>query len=143
MATAAIAPRLPQDLVPGTKDAHAAPGGQGQVLPSEKAPEKLLRISTEIKNAVPHRFLFGALQSPDLRLIKPIPLKTEKTKDTVSVIWEAISEFGYGGTFSEAIFDFAATVTELYVTLSKKQSLSDDLLAVRSKLSEYIEPRPR
>ena len=141
MATTAIAPRLPEDLKPGTKDAES--GQWGQMLPAEKAPEKFLRISTASKSAIPQQVLFGALQGPTLRLVKPIPLKTEKTKDAVSVVWEEISEFGYGSTLSEAIFDFAATVTELYVTLSEKESLSDDLLEVKNKLCEYIELRPR
>lgn len=145
MATAAIAikPRVPDDLRPGTKSTE--PVGWQERLPSDKAPDNAVPVSAANRrtSAVPRQVLFGALQSPTLRLAKPIPLKTEKTKDTVSVVWEDISEFGYGSTLSEAIFEFAATVSELYVTLSEKESLSDDLLKVRNKLSEYIEPRPR
>ena len=143
MATAAIAirPRVPEDISPGTKYADQEKRSQGQVLPPQKAGEFLLL--TKPSGAIPRAILFGALESSDLRLVKPIPLKTEKTKGTVSVVWEEINEFGYGGTLSEAIFDFAATVTELHVTLSEKESLSDDLLEVRNKLSEYIELRPR
>jgi hypothetical protein len=141
MATTAIAPRLPKDLMSGTMDVE--PAQWGLMLPAEKLPDNFLPISTGNKSAIPRQLLFGALQSPTLRLLKPIPLKTEKAKDTISVVWEDISEFGYGTTLSEAIFDFAATVTELYVTLSVKESLSDDLLKVRSKLSEYIGLRLR
>lgn len=141
MATTAIAPRLPGDLTAGTTDVE--PAQWGQMLPPEKLPEDFLPVSTVGRKAVPQRILFGALQCPTLRLAKPIPLKTEKSKDTVSVVWEDISEFGYGDTLSEAIFDFAATVTELYATLSENESLSDDLLKVKTKLFEYIEPRTR
>jgi hypothetical protein len=141
MATTAIAPRLPRDLWPGTTDVE--PAQWGQMLPPEKLPEEFLPVSPARSKAMPQKVLFGALQSPTLRLVKPIPLKTEKSKDTVSVVWEDISEFGYGTTLSEAIFDFAATVTELYATLSENESLSDDLLKVKTKLFEYIEPRLR
>lgn len=141
MATTAIAPRLPRDLRPGTTDVE--PAQWSRMLPPEKLPEEFLPVSTLGSKAIPQKLLFGALQSPTLRLVKPIPLKTEKSKDTVSVVWEDISEFGYGDTLSEAIFDFAATVTELYATLSENESLSDDLLKVKTKLFEYIESRPR
>lgn len=145
MAPAAIAvrPRVPEDLMPGTKTTEA--GVWPSTLPSDKPPDSVFLGSAAGKHtsAVPRQILFGALQSPTLRLTKPIPLKTEKTKDTVSVVWEKISEFGYGATLSEAVFDFAATITELFVTLSEKESLSDDLLGVRKKLLEYIEPRTR
>lgn len=145
MATPALAikPRVPDDLRPGTKNTD--PVGWQDALPPEKAPDHALPVSSPSKgtSAVPQEILFGALQSPGLRLVKPIPLKTDKTKDTVSAVWEDISEFGYGDTLSEAIFDFARTVAELYLTLSEKESLSDDLLRVKDKLSEYIEPRTR
>jgi len=145
MATAAVAigPRGPEDLKPGAKDTEA--GGWQTALPPDKVPDNAFPIVAVRKriSAIPREMQFGALQSPTLRLTKSIPLKTEKTKDTVSVVWEDIGEFGYGGTLSEAIFDFAATVTELYATLSEKESLSDDLLRVKTRLSEYIELRPR
>lgn len=145
MATAAIAirPRVPDDLRPGTKNTE--PVGWQDRLPGDKAPDNAFPVSPVSKRtgAVPPQILFGALQSPSLRLVKPIPLKTERTKDAISVVWEDVSEFGYGNTLSEAIFDFAATVTELYASLSEGESLSDDLLKVKTKLCEYIELRPR
>ena len=143
MATLAIKPRVPEDLWPGTKDAdRAAPP---MVLPAEKAPDDYLPVSSgnEATSAMPQEIKFGALRSPLLRLLKPIPLRTEKREGTVSVVWDDITEFGYGDTLSEAIFDFSATLSELFKTLSGQQSLSDDLLEVKNKLSEYIEPRPR
>ena len=86
----------------------------------------------------------GALRHPNLRLRKPIPLRTEENEGTVSVVWDEIQEFGHGDTLSEALYDFAATVTELFLRLSEEgSSLSDDLLTVRGKLEEYIEFRPR
>jgi hypothetical protein len=145
MATAAVAirPTVPDDLRPGTTSTEQK-GWQSR-LPAEKAPDNAFLVTAVAKrtSAVPQEIFFGALQSPILRLVKPIPLKTEKTKDGVSVVWGDICEFGYGNTLSEAIFDFAATVTELYVTLSKEESLSDDLLRVKTKLSKYIELRQR
>ncbi|MGA8183702.1 MAG: hypothetical protein WB819_08660, partial [Terriglobia bacterium] len=131
------------DLLPGTKNTE--PMGWQEKLPSDIAPDSAFPLSTVSKrtSAIPPKVLFGALHSPVLRLVKPIPLKTEKTKDTVSVVWEEVSEFGCGGTFSEALFDFAATITELFVALSEQESLGNDLLRVKSKLSEYIELRPR
>lgn len=142
-ATVAIKPRVPDDLHPGTKNTE--PVGWQDRLPADEAPDNAFPVTASSKRtgAVPPRILFGALHSPSLRLVKPIPLTTEKTKDAVSVVWEEASEFGYGGTLSEAIFDFAATIIELYVTLTEKECLSDDLLKVKNKLSEYIEPRPR
>ncbi len=144
MATAAIAPRVPEDLRPGTKDAPQLGPSGGKVLPAEKAP-RFLRIDTASKptSAIPQEIQFGALHSPILRLNKPIPLRVEKSEGTLAVVWDEIQEFGYGNSLSDAIFDFSATLAELFITLSKEKSLGADLLRVKNKLSEYIEPRPR
>ena len=152
MATVTVVP-VPSDQavsVPGTNYADNA--DSGQVLPPEPANnipvfpsvEISIELLEEAPSARPPQILFGALRHPNLRLRKSIPLRAEKDSGTVSVVWEDIQEFGYGDTLSDALYDFAETVTELFIRLSDEgSSLSGDLLTVRGKLTEYIEFRPR
>lgn len=138
---------LPESLVsePGTKSSET-PERRGILPPQEWSDHIVIPILSpkDASSARPAKVMFGALRHPNFRLRQPIPLRTEVEGGIVSVVWDEIQEFGSGETFSEAIFDFTSTVTELFIRLSEKAfPLSDDLLRVKRVLSDYIEPRPR
>jgi hypothetical protein len=59
------------------------------------------------------------------------------------VVWDEGQEFGFGDTFTNAIADFGETITELHFYLANVEALSEDLTAVRDRLSHYIDVRPR
>lgn len=92
-------------------------------------------------SALPSNVLFGALRHPALKLREPIPLRTERSDRGISVIWDEGQEFGFGDTFTGAVADFADTVAELYLQLCESEALSEDLTAVRDRLSYYIDVR--
>lgn len=92
-------------------------------------------------SALPSQVLFGVLRHPDLKLLEPIPVRTERSERGISVIWDEVQEFGFGDTFSDAMTDFADTIAELYLHLDKTEALSDDLTYVRDVLSDYIHVR--
>jgi hypothetical protein len=136
---------MPLDvLVPsGTMSTQSA-NAPGEILP----PQEQNSISVPITlmpsgkdTALPSHFLFGALRHPALMLRKPMPLRTERSKGGISVIWEEGNEFGFGQTFGDAIEDFAATMGELYCELSDDDVLGADLVALRDRLSHYIDVR--
>lgn len=94
-------------------------------------------------SALPDHVLFGALRHPALKLREPIPLRSERSDRGISVIWDEGQEFGFGDTFTAAVADFAETVAELYLQLCEREALSEDLIAVRDRLSHYIDVRPQ
>ncbi len=99
-------------------------------------------IHTSPRSAIPQTVLFGGIRHPALRMLKPMALRTEKTETAgVSVIWDEGNEFGFGDTFGAAMEDFAHTIAELFIELGEASSLSQDLSAIREKLSGYIEVR--
>lgn len=144
MATAALI--SPDVLVPsGTTnvDGRTEPG---DILPSQRQETpRFVRVTLKPAGqytALPSDFLFGALRHPALRLLKPIPLRTERSSEGISVIWEEGQEFGFGESFSAAIDDFSGTIAELYFRLSHgEETLGADLSALRDKLSGYIQTR--
>jgi len=120
---------------------------QGDILPIQREASRTVRIKTEIAgpdSALPAEFLFGALRHPALKLREPIPLRTERSQDGISVIWDDGHEFGFGESFSAAIDDFASTIAELYLRLAPgDETLSSDLIALRDKVSHYVQVRPQ
>jgi hypothetical protein len=138
---------IPHDvLVPaGTNSARTEPG---DILPTQREASRIIvRLKAEIAGpdtALPSEFLFGALRNHALKLRKPIPLRSERSHEGISVIWDEGQEFGFGETFSSAIDDFAGTIAELYIHLVLgDEPLSSDLTALRDKISQYIEVRPQ
>jgi hypothetical protein len=82
------------------------------------------------------------MRHPALRLLKPIPLRTERSDAGISVIWDDVDEFGFGATFSDAIQDFSQTIAELYLDLASEDLvLGSDLISVRDHLARYMEVR--
>ena len=121
-------------------------GRTGDLLPQEKQSLGVIPVPVRFQpgapdSALPPQVLFGALRHPALRLIRPIPLRTERSEHGISVIWEEGQEFGYGETFGAAIYDFSDTVAELYLHLNDAEALSEDLIALRTALSRYIDIR--
>lgn len=154
MATAVV---MPLDVFspPGTKSI-ARPSDdastEGRVLPPQERlgdSARIIQISPmplagARMPAVPDKVLFGALRSPKLQLLQPIPLRIERDRAGINVIWEDGEEFGRGDTFSEAIDDFGHTVAELYLRLSApSESFSSHLVDVHGRLSRYIIARKR
>lgn len=139
MATAVI----PRDIGAGTTFLEPT-SSLGDVLPPQQQNSIIVPLLFQPggpDSALPAQVLFGALRHPTLRLCEPIPLRTERSERGISVIWEDIEEFGFGDTFGNAMTDFADTISELYLYLSNTEALSDDLIAVRNRLSHYITVR--
>jgi hypothetical protein len=106
--------------------------------------EQVSKSASQSLDAIPQTFFFGGMHDDVLQLRRPIPLRSERNTGGISVVWEEVSEFGHGDTFSEAVEDFGRTIFELYRTLLRDEvALGEDLLSVRRKLEDYISVRPR
>jgi hypothetical protein len=136
---------------PGVSDIPSeAPAELGlRVQPIQEAPvrtvvERFSQQQGQPQDAIPENFYFGGLHDPALKLQQPIPVRTERSAEGITVIWDEISEFGFGRTFSEAVEDFGRTVFELYKSLLEDDLvLGSDLIEVRNRLTAYIAVRPR
>src|SRR5262249_46626375 len=109
---------LPDVVGPAGTETIGGSSEQPGVLPAQQENGRAIRVevlTNEPYNALPSDLLFGALRHPALRLIQPIPLRTEHSQDGISVVWDAVQEFGFGETFSDAIQDFSDTIAELYL----------------------------
>jgi len=138
---------LPESLVsePGTKSSETP--ARREILPPQEWSDHIvipILRPKDAANARPESVMFGALRDPRLRLRQPIPLRTEKQGNMISVVWDEIMEFGCGETFSEAVSDFSATIAELFHALTEEDTnLSGELPQTKVILSRYIEARSR
>lgn len=137
---------MPHDVLvePGTTSPDSP--HESSTLPRQQ--ENRIAVAVDLAatgpySALPPRVLFGALRHPALKLRRPIPLRTERSEQGISVVWDEGQEFGFGDTFTNAIADFGETITELHFYLANVEALSEDLTAVRDRLSHYIDVRPR
>jgi hypothetical protein len=89
------------------------------------------------------RILFGALNDPNYRLLKPIPLDVSIEENNVLLTWSEVDEYGCGDSTSSALEDFGHTLRELYRHLNSGVQLGPDLLKVKVLLGNFIEPRSR
>lgn len=131
---------------PGVSDIDRGAGVQAVYEPTKvrAVVEQVSKSASQSLDAIPQTFLFGGMHDDLLQLRRPIPLRSERNVQGISVVWEEVSEFGHGDTFSEAVEDFGRTIFELYRTLLRDEApLGEDLLGVRHKLEEYISVRPR
>lgn len=133
---------------PGASETPTQPDFRVQ-LNQEGAPvtatiERIHQSADAAPDAIPETFFFGGLYDPAVQLRRPIPVHTERTAEGVNVVWDEVSEFGNGNTFSEAVEDFGRTIFELYKSLlSDNVVLGGDLVNVRDTLAEYIAVRPK
>jgi hypothetical protein len=140
MATALI-PNTGPVSPSGTQSSEAPRPG---VLPKQEYNLVTVPFWTDAppRSAIPQTVLFGGLHHPALRMRRAIPLRTETVETGgVSVVWDEGNEFGFGDTFGAAMEDFARTISELFIELGEAPNLSQDLAAIRDKLSAYIEFR--
>lgn len=143
MATAA----MPRDILIGAGTTFLEPSAEansGDVLPRQQQNWVMVPLPFQPggpDSALPSQVLFGALRHPALKLVRPIAVRTERSEQGISVIWDEAQEFGFGDTFGNAMTDFADTIAELYLYLSNTEALSNDLIAVRNRLSHYISVR--
>jgi hypothetical protein len=125
---------------------HSSEAPRPGVLPRQKHNLRVVPFRTDAppNSAIPQTVLFGGLRHPALIMRQAMPLRTETVETGgVSVVWDEGNEFGFGDTFGAAMDDFSRTISELYIELAEAQSLSQDLSAIREKLSAYIEVRRR
>jgi len=148
MATALMSPGVVGEtgttLARSANEPASAPSGD--VLPRQQQNFAVIPIKLEGSgpySALPTHVLFGALRHPALKLREPIPLRTERSDQGISVIWDEGQEFGFGDTFTDAAADFGETIAELYLQLCDNEALSDDLISIRDRLSHYIDVRPQ
>lgn len=145
MATATLIP-IPSD----SRDIEIDGGQEFQKLPEQEqepqfnvVPIQVILLGT-LPSALPAKFLFAGLRHPVLRLREAIPLRSERSDGGISVIWDAVDEFGFGETFGAAVDDFSHTISELYGRLhSGSETFSRELNTVRETLDRYIESRRR
>jgi len=131
---------------PGVSDIDQGTGVQAIHEPTRvrAVVEQVSKSAGQSLDAIPQTFLFGGMHNDVLQIRRPIPLRSERNARGISVVWEEVSEFGHGDTFSEAVEDFGRTIFELYRSLLRDEAaLGEDLLGVRRKLEEYIAVRSR
>jgi len=156
MAAAASTPTVNVHLfASGTAPLGAESGGNAlpmQVAGYEPASEIIATLlvavpfgpSQTFPSARPDKLLFGALDDPEFRLRRPIPLDLSVEESEVVLTWAEVEEFGYGSTMGAALDDFGHTIRELYRHLYKQSiQLGPDLQNVKRILGGYIEPRTK
>lgn len=88
----------------------------------------------------PSRLQLGSLRDARLRLVRPLELAVREEDGSVVVASESLSEFGYGSHLTEAIEDFAASLSALYWSLRAEQArLGPDLFETWSRLRAIIQ----
>jgi hypothetical protein len=103
-----------------------------------------LKVGLGILPDAERHIAFGLIRDPRLRIRKPIPIDISVEGDTTVATWTEAEEFGYGANRAEAIEDFGQTITQLFITLTREESLlADDLRSVLEMLREYLEFRTK
>ena len=122
-----------------------SPPGYSLVPTIENPLEPVHRMIVEnLEFSFPVEILFGAMIDRRLRIKNPIPITLSREEDVVVASSSELEEFGYGNDISEALDDFAKTLAELYLSLEENEDrLGDDLKQQFSRLSGFIEVRPR
>ena len=114
-------------------------------------PEAIERLHGSLRRIVvgdlgfslPTDILFGAIRDVRLRVKKPIPVTISRDESGVVVSSSELEDFGCGANISEALDDFAKTISELYISLEENADrLGDDLKRQFAHLRDFIEVRP-
>lgn len=100
-------------------------------------------IKVEVRNilgpATPDEILLGFIDSPDLKLQKPLLLTISREEKYIVASWLELNLFGYGAHLTDAIEDFRQTLVELFLELdSEPDKLSADLCETYNSLKEWI-----
>ena len=150
MATVELIPPITtKPMEPGISEASAqrnpvlpsSQKGTPFVVPLDATQEFMSR--EEMPNPRPSQVLFGALRDPVLKIVTPIPLEVSIEHEHIIVTWAQAEEFGSGGSLTEAIEDFGASLRELYHRLHEDAPLGPDLAIVKKLIDEHIAPRRR
>jgi hypothetical protein len=82
---------------------------------------------------------FAILREPAVKVIQPIPVELKHEGDSVVASWQETDEYGYGLDRSEALEDFGRTVSQLFVSLSRDESvLGNDMQRVLAVLRKHL-----
>jgi len=92
------------------------------------------------RNIEDTQIMLGALGTPTLKVINPIPVNVTRGKGMWVLEVSAISEFGCGDDLQEAMSDLQGTLRELFETLhAGSAKLGRDLKRVFAWLEMHIE----
>jgi hypothetical protein len=151
---AAAPPTVSADLFASGIESLGAASSAGslpkQFVPEQSGIQATLHVAVPVgplqalPSARPERLLFGALDDPELRLKRAIPLSLSVEESEIVVMWAEVDEFGHGSTMGEALDDLGHTLRELYRSLyAREAQLGPDLQSVKQILGKYIEPRAK
>lgn len=144
---------VPGELkLPGSRESRPAawnsicelPGQfQGQ-RPSSRAFASKLRFTgaDAIATPRPETILFGGLNDPRLRLLKPIPLRISREAQGTTVRWAEADTAASGDTLTSAMEKFGARLRSLFHELTDSQSLDADRAKLLGVLAQHIAFRP-
>lgn len=138
--------------LPGSREARLSawnticelPGQFQSARPSSRTIAADLRFvdETGFSAALPETILFGALNDPRLRLLKPIPLRVSRDAEGTEVKWVEADTGASGETLTAAMGKFAVRLRLLFHELADSHSLDPDRARLLEVLSQHVAFRP-
>ena len=90
----------------------------------------------------PETILFGALNDPRLRLLKPIPLRVSREAAGTTVTWIEADAGASGETLTSAMDKFGARLRSLFHQLADSHSLDAERARLLEVLAQHVAFRP-
>jgi hypothetical protein len=90
----------------------------------------------------PETILFGGLNDPRLRLLKPIPLRVSRKAERTTVKWVEADTAASGETLTSAMEKFGARLRSLFHELADSHSLNADRARLLEVLATHVAFRP-
>jgi len=128
---------------PGAWSAICELPGQGSRQPA-RAVTADLRFTGQDAFAAsrPETVLFGGLNDPRLRLLKPIPLKVSREGERTRVSWVEADTAASGETLTCAMERFGTRLRSLFYELADSHSLDADRARLLEVLTRHVALRP-
>jgi hypothetical protein len=100
-------------------------------------------VAATLPPAIPDRMLLGSVGDGRLKVAEPLDVVIKIENRHVIAEARVIDEFGFGGTFGEAIRDLQRAISELYFRLEEEQHrLGPDLDRIWQHLKVVFQRRP-
>jgi len=90
----------------------------------------------------PETILFGALNDPRLRLLKPIPLRVLREGERTTVRWVEADAAAAGDSLTAAMERFGARLRSLFHQLADSPSLDAERARLLEVLAQHVAFRP-
>ena len=151
---APIAEATYQSLIPGSlklagspearpgawSDISALPGQFQGLRPPSRAFAANLRFKGEgvFAAAPPDTILFGGLNDPRLRLLRPIPLQVSREAERTTVRWVEADTAASGETLTSAMEMFGMRLRAIFHQLADSHSLDADRARLLDVLTRHV-----